>query len=326
MRTFLNHLYQHSHGFLNLRAIGKERVHQAFYEWSDFENIEKFCAARIQSKNLYFGVATRDDKNGKKENIVHIPALWCDVDFKDTPRDRLKELYEKFPTKASIIVKSGGGAHFYWLLKEPLEKDAIPQVEDANRRIAHALSGDFSSTDAARILRLPGTINHKYEHKPRVEVTRLENFFYEIDDLLDILPPAEAPTENHAQIPPISQNDDIKSIQKCLFIKWCGEHQTDLPEPLWHCMISNLAGIRPGGVSLCHELSRGYPKYSRRETDAKILHALDSSPPITCEEIRKRGFDCLKACDVSSPAGLIFDIELFDDGVQDAERIKLHVS
>ena len=54
--------------------------------------------------------------------------------------------------------------HAYWPLTEPLARD---EVERANRRLAHALGADPASADAARILRVPGTLSHKHEPPTR---------------------------------------------------------------------------------------------------------------------------------------------------------------
>lgn len=102
------------------------------------------------------------------------------------------------------------------------------------------------------------------------------------------------------------ENGAIKKILECDFIKWCKESPEKVSEPLWYAMISNVITIRPGGYSLCHELSKGYPEYNRSETDQKIIHALNDTAPHTCEYIRNEGFDCKKDCGVKSPAALVF--------------------
>jgi hypothetical protein len=93
-------------------------------------------------------------------------------------------------------------------------------------------------------------------------------------------------------------------LMECGFFQWCNDNPNDVPEPLWYAMISNAASVRPGGRSFCHELSKGYKNYSKSETDAKILHALDSSAPHTCRYIIENGYKCSKSCSVKSPAGL----------------------
>jgi uncharacterized protein (DUF927 family) len=91
------------------------------------------------------------------------------------------------------------------------------------------------------------------------------------------------------------------SILRCDFLKWCKENPAKVSEPLWLAMISNLSRITPGGLTLCHEFSKGHPEYSYSEAEKKIRHALNDIKPITCEHIKKDGFPCGKSCGVKSP-------------------------
>ncbi len=119
-------------------------------------------------ENVYFGVGTRDGKGGRKENLVAIPALWVDLDFKDASEEKILSKLKTFPLKPSAIVRTGGGFHAYWLLRTPCPLSAIPVVEDYLRRIAAYLGGDMQSAEASRVLRMPGSLNLKYDPPRRV--------------------------------------------------------------------------------------------------------------------------------------------------------------
>jgi len=58
----------------------------------------------------------------------------------------------------AVIASGSGGAHAYWLLAEELSGE---RCESLNRRLAAALGADPASTNRGRIMRLPGTLNHK---------------------------------------------------------------------------------------------------------------------------------------------------------------------
>ena len=143
---FISELYRLcDQGSVELRGLPSR--HQAFISLEKdtiYTEIDAFCEKHKQD-NLYFGVASRDGKAGGKDNIVQIPCLFCDVDFKDTPREKINENLKKFSFNPSFIVKSGGGIHLYWLLDTPAEKKDIPTVEDINRRIATQLGGDLNA-------------------------------------------------------------------------------------------------------------------------------------------------------------------------------------
>ena len=63
------------------------------------------------------------------------------------------------PRRMIISSGSAGHAHAYFTLSAPV---TVPELERANRRLAHALGGDLASVDAARILRPPSSWNHKH--------------------------------------------------------------------------------------------------------------------------------------------------------------------
>ena len=118
-KSFFQSLYSFCDiGKIEARALPSRK--QQFFELEDISGIENFCRTN-KPDNLYFGVALRkDDSSGGKDNISQMPAVWCDVDYKETPREVFIDRFKAFPFKPSIIVKSGGGIHYYWILKEPL--------------------------------------------------------------------------------------------------------------------------------------------------------------------------------------------------------------
>jgi hypothetical protein len=179
---FFEKLYQFCEGSIEFRVFGKER---RFFDPSDTMAINAFCN---KTENIYFGVGARDGKGGEKSNVVNIPAVWFDGDFKDSSREIIAEKLQAFPFKPSIIVRSGGGIHAYWLLKEPAENGDIGTIEDINHRIAGQLGGDHNACDGARVLRVPDTLNYKYDLPKKCEVTKCDDFYYDLSDFLEILP------------------------------------------------------------------------------------------------------------------------------------------
>ena len=175
-------LYQFcDEGKINIRPIPGTN---SFVDTDDYEGIELACTGNAQ---YYFGVALRNN-DGTKKGITEIPAVWCDIDYKNTPRDILIEKLKQFPFRPSMIVKSGGGIHLYFILKEPSNQHDIPVVEDVNKRISIALGGDLNACDASRIMRIPGTYNTKYDKPILCEMVKKENFYYDLESFLDVLP------------------------------------------------------------------------------------------------------------------------------------------
>ena len=108
---------------------------------------------------------------------------------------------------------------------------------------------------------------------------------------------------SHDVVAPISKTAQSVNnvLKKCEFIKYCKENAQNLPEPLWHAMITNLAPLDNSSLSI-HEFSKSYPKYSFDETERKIQRAIFENKPHTCEYIKENlNFDCGKNCPVKSP-------------------------
>ena len=163
VRDMFAALFDGCEGCVELRAIpSRERL---FVEPSAAVAVAQFCRDRMDSENLFFGVSTRRDATGGDlAHCLHLGALFVDID-KFFDADRILAS----PVPPSIVVESGtpGSFHLYYLLKEPLVvADEGPKARDLLRRLAAWAGGDLAAGEAARVLRVPHTLNHKH-HPPR---------------------------------------------------------------------------------------------------------------------------------------------------------------
>jgi len=72
----------------------------------------------------------------------------------------------------TVTVSTGGGVHCWWRLTEPvIDAKAWSRSQ---KQLAKALGSDPSVHDWPRIMRLPGFVNHKYEHKPVAELVDVD--------------------------------------------------------------------------------------------------------------------------------------------------------
>jgi CHC2-type zinc finger protein len=135
---------------------------------------------RLASRtDVYVGVCLRSRRAGGRNAIDRSHLAFVEIDAPDA-LERLRE----FTHPATMIVASGtaGHAHAYFALSAPV---TVSELEQTNRRLAHALSGDLASVDGARILRPPASWNHK--HSPPAPVDMLEfddRRRYDVDDLV----------------------------------------------------------------------------------------------------------------------------------------------
>ena len=130
--------------------------------------------------DVYVGVCLRTRRAGGRDAIDRSHLAFVEIDTPDA-LDRLRA----FRHPPSMIVSSGsaGHAHAYFTLSAPV---TVPELERANRRLAHALGGDLASVDAARILRPPSSWNHKHSPPTPVELIELDPARrYDLDQLVD---------------------------------------------------------------------------------------------------------------------------------------------
>lgn len=123
------------------------------------------------------------------EYIHHIAALYAEIDCKDrgVSATSLAQELQALRLPPSCIVDSGGGVHAYWLLDEPLviadNVEARTRAITAQRAWVMFVGGDDGAKDLARVLRVPGTWNHKYEPRRQVRIVDGNGRRYRLHDL-----------------------------------------------------------------------------------------------------------------------------------------------
>jgi hypothetical protein len=144
----------------------------------------------IQSdKDVYVGVGLCDPANvgGKRPrsaDIIAVPGLWADIDvvsegkkgdgLPDSREVAVDLIVRSGIPAPSLLVNSGHGLQGWWLFKEPLWLPDEASRAKTERMVAgfqsvlRSVIGSLDSThDLARILRVPGSTNHKNnEHCP----------------------------------------------------------------------------------------------------------------------------------------------------------------
>lgn len=288
-----------------------------WYKAGNLKEIAVKCHELSPAYDVYFGLGLQGQKQGsnqrgRADDVIAIPGLWLDIDCQggahssqDLPtEDEARTLLAEFPLPPSIIVHSGGGLHAYWLFSkfwvingEADRKQAAALVEEFQRGfIALAASHGWkldNTSDLARVLRVPGTCNHKSGQPVPVRVLELEPArrygYKEIHSAINDLAAKVLWREQKAAGQVTAPDEDKPAaaiiLERCTFLRNCRDDADRLPEPEWYVMLTVIART-DGGPELCHELSRPYPGYSERETDAKIKHALEDTGPMTCERIK----------------------------------------
>jgi RepB DNA-primase from phage plasmid len=173
--------------FVESRPIGKNgKAAPVFSPVAGLREVTERAMRSSADSDVYVGVLPRVRRKGGRADVGAARVIWADC---DTPA--AVEALREFALEPSMVVASGSGnnAHAYWLLEEPID---IELVEDLNRRIAAAIGSDAVVTDAGRVLRLPGTLNHKHDPPIEVRLTDCSATRYSLSQVEAGLPAIEA--------------------------------------------------------------------------------------------------------------------------------------
>jgi hypothetical protein len=235
IKDWLDRLYGRSPGFFTVCSFDKGKIVATKWYGTDqtaraARSIE-YAADRF---DLYVSVATHVEpqagtgkSRGNARTVQSIPGFWADLDIGTdghkaaslpNPRDEAEALsiLDGLP-EPSAVVHSGGGLQAWWFFDEPwvfADPSEAAQASEAwqgllvERAEARGLHVD-SVGDLPRILRVPGTQNHKLA-TPRPVELRTDGPTYPAVELAALGPSnrpqtaAEAPTEVGSPLGPWS--------------------------------------------------------------------------------------------------------------------------
>lgn len=264
----------------------------------------------VGNKSAYFALSSfREEGSREAQNAQAIRSLFIDIDCGDgkaypTKRAAAEALHG-FLTATGLVelgnpwmVDSGGGVHAYW----PLGTDATiaewKPVAEAFKRTAKAndLRIDMTVTaDAARVLRIPGTHNYKYDPPRLVKLVNVGGVF-SLKDIAGYLgvqdvPPVRAPFISGIEGTPLrlpgtpptgiakALVQNTTTLFKNILVKTvagtgCGQlahyisnAKDDGLEPLWRGMLS-IAKPCDDGYKAATKLSAMHP-YDQERMDRK---------------------------------------------------------
>ena len=147
----------------------------------DFE----YAAGLLSPEDTWIGAQpvkpTTGDKRAKATDVACVRVLYADFDRKDSTDaaqiDRaISQLSLILGVGPISVVDSGGGLHPRWKLEAPIAPEDARGVLNRWKltvlRVAQECGFKADSVfDLPRVLRLPGTVNEKYDHRPEVTIT-----------------------------------------------------------------------------------------------------------------------------------------------------------
>lgn len=167
--------------------------------------------------NVYFGVNPSRNRKGEDEralltDLAGINCLYAEFDAKDYGSKLAANKHiNSLALPPNVLIDSGGGYHAYWLLRStakitgPLDLDHLKEVQ---ARWVAFVGGDMGAKDLARVLRVPGTKNYKYNPPRPVTLLYADyDLAYDLDDLTRALPAIQEPTPERPAPQQYTSND-----------------------------------------------------------------------------------------------------------------------
>lgn len=286
---------------------------------TDYIPIANGRAATI--KDIYFCLSLQREtgpvRNGyatvlrNAGNVVSLKAVWVDLDIGETgysdtaaALQGVHDFCEKsgYPRPTAIVFSGSGGCHVYWISDRPLSLDEWRSYAAGLKAagIKHGLRADWQCTiDSVRLLRVPGTFNHKTKPAKPCVLKMLAPADINFDTVLAgyradvVVGPQRAPDPvcfDAAALPKRepdpkwgdTQSEEYKMrvgrtgmpplepagiLTQCpMFAHTLETGGKEAGQPLW--MLQVLATtFMAGGRDVAHKISKGYKTYQPAETD-----------------------------------------------------------
>lgn len=275
---------------------------------SDNSRVQKFyssidavidAAANLDTEgyDAYFALATFKEAGSRTAQNVHsLRAFFLDLDCgpsKDyaDQAEALRALQgfcKQLTLPRPTVVNSGRGLHVYWRLTNPVEPEKWLGVAERLKAACKAnnLHADpVVTADSARILRVPGTHNHKDTPPTDVKIVGsagdpvlFETFAPLLDAYVSTLTPRKyTPNNQDAMMQALSGSyiSRFKTIMlKTVNGTGCAQlgevvtNQAEISEPLWRAGLSIAKFCTDGGKAI-HYISNKHPQYSQDATEDK---------------------------------------------------------
>jgi hypothetical protein len=317
-------------GYYSVLGLGDKKV-QSFHATID-DVIDRANELDTEGVNAYFGLATFEtNKDRRVTNVKSLSSFYLDLDCgvgKEYTNQNeafldLKRFVKATGLPRPMLINSGYGIHVYWVLTESVSyAEWLPVAQGLKDMcIRHNLLADNGVTaDAARVLRVPGTHNHKRgTQKPVMFLGTGEFHDVEFDEFSRLVGtegisiPTKVDNEENEFKKAIIENSEnsfkvildktIKGVG-CEQIKNIMENQQDISEPLWRAGLS-IAKFCNDADKAIHKMSERHPEYSESSTEEKVERISD---PYYCTTFEAENPEPCVACPhkgkINSPISL----------------------
>ncbi|TAG69268.1 MAG: hypothetical protein EAZ24_14655, partial [Burkholderiales bacterium] len=140
--------------------------------WST-EIAKQLTNANARALNVSMAINRIDGSRRRNEAVTKVHAVWVDIDepTEKMSRDDLFATLLSLRVQPHLIVESSPGRfHAYWRTDDC----TVAQFRAVQKALAARLGGDPNICDLARVMRVPGSLNHKYMPPYLVNVVHVD--------------------------------------------------------------------------------------------------------------------------------------------------------
>lgn len=180
---------------ISTKRVGDDQWKDHLFKWPNLTELEDILSLHPTKKfNLYFCPLPFSRPHRRREYVMGSNMLWADIDNTNPKKMAIPPhiLWESSPGRWAGL----------WLTERWLE---VGELEDYNKRMTYGTESDKAGWDITQVLRIPGTLNHKYKGSP---VGRLTHMDFKSKIRLSEIP----------QLGSVSQVGSRKAVE--IFEKW----------------------------------------------------------------------------------------------------------
>lgn len=244
------------------------------FKWPEQKRsvVQALLKAGRSDNDVYWAPAVYSTRRRAKDNVLPTDLLWADLDEADpkaiSPQLRPTAAWETSPGRWQAI----------WKLDTTFDAELQTQL---NKRMTYAVGADKGGWDLTQVLRIPGTLNHKYEGTPQVKLEYMNGHVANAIQVLNDLPEVERGRDDPGTTKVDEQDIPNRKVllrrlrlpgrAKSLLRVRPGQESGDRSERLWEleCILAEFGCEEGEIVSLVRPT--GWNKFSDRPDEIERL-------------------------------------------------------
>ena len=310
---------------------GKGKATNKFAESID-ELLKQVEFIKKKGWNAYVALGTFEGYSRKKDDCLYFRSFFIDLDVGEdkaasgkgyATKEAALEALDKFLAESElpppVRIDSGTGIHAYWLLTEEVPIDVyMPYAVKFKDYVTERILADPAvMAEAARIMRVPDSLNYKTDPPSEAKFIDTEFHQYDFEAFKDFLGPVEETNVNVLSLIPKGLDEETKKMRKldnfvnsfprileltaegkgCAQIQYAFENAEHLEEPIWHSVMT-IAAHCENKEEMAHLVSKDYVGYDPDTVNKKLEYILsvEKSGPHTCATFDARNPGVCDGC------------------------------